>query len=264
MAALGALRQVPGTLRRNPVLFAPVLVLVVIQLPALALQRTDPLLSTVVSFLVSLVSLVVVPFVHAGLVGMVDEGLDGRTSLDTFRRSGREYYVSTIAATVLVVLLALALAILALLGTLLGFVVLLATGNDAGHLFLLGASLSLLAFVGFLAALFFVQFFAQAIVVDGCDAVGGLERSVSLVRAHLRSALGYSLFVGAGWGVVALVFVGTTLLLAPPVSAGLDAPFRMSQGRPDLLALVTLVGTLAGGVYATYSVAFYRALRDWS
>lgn len=262
MTALGALRRVPGVLRRNPVLFVPVLALVAIQLPALALQRSDPLLSTVVSFLVSVVSLVVVPFVHAGLVGMVDEALDGRTSLDTFRWSGRANYVSTLAATVLLVVVALGLGILAFLGTLLGFVVLLGTGNDAGHLFLLAVALSLLGFVGFLVVLFFVQFFAQAIVVDDRDAVGGLERSVELVREHLRSTLAYSLLVGAGWLVVGVVFASATVLLAPAGSVGFRAPLQFGSGLVALLGILALVATLAGGIYATYSVAFYRALRE--
>lgn len=264
MAALGALRQVPGALRRNPVLFVPVLALAVIQLPSLALQRSDPLLSTVVSFLVSLVSLAVAPFVLAGLVGMVDEALDGTTSLDAFREAGRENYVSTLAATALLVVVALGLGILVFLGTLFGFVVLLATGNDAGHLLLLATSLSLLGFVGFLGVLFFVQFFAQAIVVDDHDAVGGLERSVELVREHLRRTFAYSLVVGAGWLAVGLVFTSATVLLAPAGSVGFQPPLQLGSELFALLALVTLIVTLAGGVYATYSVAFYRTLYDRS
>lgn len=262
MAVLRALQVVPRTLRRNPVLFVPIVVVVAVQLPALALQRTNPLLSSFVASLVFLGSLAALPFVHAGLVAMVDEALDGRTSLATFRRAGRANYVSVLGATLLLVLVVLGLGVVVFLGAVAAFVILLALRADAALLFLVVVGLSSLAFVGFLVVLFFVQFYGQVIVLEDRGAVEGLQRSVALVRRHLPAALGYTLLVAVGTGVVGLLFSVASLLLTPSISTVIDLPLSAVGGGLVLLGVLTLVGTLAGGIFATYSVVFYRVLCD--
>lgn len=261
MASLRALGAVPGTLRRNPVLFAPVIVVVAVQLPALALQRTNPFVVSLVASLVSLGSLVAVPFVHAGLVAMVDEALDGRTSLATFREAGRAYYVSMLGAAVLLTAVGLGLGVLVFLGAVAAFVVVVfVLRGDAAALFLAVAGLTLLAASFYLAVLFFVQFYGPAVVLEGRGAVEGVERSVALVRANPASVLGYTLLVGLGAAFVGLLFGVASLLLTPSAASVLDLAPSAVGGVVALLSVVVLVGTLAGGVYATYSVAFYRAL----
>jgi len=42
MAVLSALRRTPGALQRNPVLFVPVLVIMLFQVPQVVLQSIDP------------------------------------------------------------------------------------------------------------------------------------------------------------------------------------------------------------------------------
>ena len=99
MVVLNALRRTPGALRRNPVLFVPILVISLFQVPQLALQAVNPLLSSIVSLGLSLVLLVVMPFFQGGLIAMADEALDGRTAVQTFIEAGKTNYVSILVAS---------------------------------------------------------------------------------------------------------------------------------------------------------------------
>jgi hypothetical protein len=98
MAVLSALRRTPGALQRNPILFVPVLVITLFQVPQLVLQSINPLLASVVSLEFSLIFILVKPFFQAGIIGMADEALDGRTSLESFLREGKVNYVSVLVA----------------------------------------------------------------------------------------------------------------------------------------------------------------------
>lgn len=89
MAVLNALRRTPSALARNPVLFVPILALALVQVPQLALQSINPLLSSVVSLAMSLVFIVVIPFFQGGTIAMADESLDGRTPSRRSSRQGR-------------------------------------------------------------------------------------------------------------------------------------------------------------------------------
>ena len=57
MAVLTALRESPSALARNPVLFVPVFVAMAVQLPVLLVQSVNPILASVASAVVSLLSI---------------------------------------------------------------------------------------------------------------------------------------------------------------------------------------------------------------
>jgi hypothetical protein len=262
MAVLKALRRTPDALRRSPVLFAPVLVILLFQVPQLVLQTIDPLLASVISLGLSLLFVFAMPFFQAGIVGMADEALDGRTSLDRFLHEGRSNYVSVLVAYLLLV------AVNFVIGFVVFFVAIfggIAFFGDVGG----GANLTVLGTVGVIAAVlvlvyllfvFFIQFYAQAIVIDGFGAVAGIKHSASVVRRHLASTLGYTLLVAALGGVAGLVFAVAGLLASPRSTTALPLPELSLAGTVGVAVLVVLLGTLFGGFFAVYSVAFYRTL----
>jgi len=189
MAVLNALRRTPSALRRNPVLLVPILALSLIQVPQLALQAVDPLLSSIVSLGMSLVFLVVMPFFHGGLIAMADEALDGRTALQTFVDDGKANYVSLLVAYLALMAVNFALGMVAFFVALFGGIFVLGGGG------LESASLAVLAAIGivvaivvllYLLVLFFLQFYGQAIVLEDMGAVDGLKHSASVVSPPPR------------------------------------------------------------------------------
>jgi len=232
MAVLNALRRTPSALRRNPVLLVPILALSLIQVPQLALQAVDPLLSSIVSLGMSLVFLVVMPFFHGGLIAMADEALDGRTALQTFVDDGKANYVSLLVAYLALMAVNFALGMVAFFVALFGGIFVLGGGG------LESASLAVLAAIGivvaivvllYLLVLFFLQFYGQAIVLEDMGAVDGLKHSASVVRHHLVSTLGYSVLVGILGGVFGGVFGLLSLLLSPQSATTLDSPSHHSR-----------------------------------
>jgi hypothetical protein len=261
MAVFDALRRTPDALRRNPVLFVPVLVVALFQLPQLVLQGWNPLLASLVSFGFSLVYLVAVPFFQGGLLGMADEALDGVTSLGSFLREGRANYVSMLVAYLLVLAVSIVLVIVGVLGAVFGGALLFVGGGQPGvaQLAVLGV-VGLVILLAYLTLVFFVQFYGQAIVLEDCGAIDGLRRSVGLVRRNLLSALGYSVLVGVLGGVVGL-FLGAVSLLSSPESAALLGLPQPSIAVVAAASLVVVIGAAAlGTLLAVYSVAFYRAI----
>ena len=263
MAVLNALRRTPNALRRNPVVLAPILVLSVLQVPQLALQAVNPLLSSVVSLGLSLVLLVVTPFFQGGLIGMADEALTGRTTLQTFVDDGRANYVSILVAYLALMAVYVALGVVVFFVALVGGIFVIGSGG------LGSASTAVLAVIGivlaavvllYLLALFFLQFYGQAIVLEDMGAVDGLRHSVSVVRQHIVSVLGYSILVGIFGGVFGSVFGVLSLLLSPQSAATLALP-ELSLPLVAVIGLLILVaGTLFGGFFAVYSVSFYRQI----
>jgi hypothetical protein len=268
MAVVQSLQAASTALRRNPVVAGTVLVLSLLQLPVQFASLAGPSVSTAVDAASSLAALVVAPFVFGGLLGMAAEALDGTTGLGTFVEAGKRHYTSMLGAYLLLigVLLVfwfvsgfLGIAAIAGIGILSG-----GPSGSSGPLFLAMFLVTTVVFlVGLFVPLFFVQFYGQAIILDGESAISGFKRSVGLVRRNLASVLGYSLFVlGTGLLFGLLGSVPSMLLSAQatqvPVSMSLPDP-----GLPATVAL-TVVGNvvfgLLGGLFLVFSVAFYRTL----
>lgn len=263
MVVLSALRSAIAGLARNPVLLVATAILALLQLPQLLAQLLGPLLASVVSLLFSLAFVVVVPFFQGGLLGMAEEALGGHTRLGTFLDAGRDHYWSMLAAYLI------------LLGALVAFwlvVVVLAVLVGAVLLGSAGASLSnpaVLAVVGLLVAVvvlvylgvvFFLQFYGQAIVVDGVGTIDGFRRSIRLVRGNLLPTLGYFLLSG----VVGVVFGGlaalATLAMTPAQSAVLPIPTLSPGGVAAVAILLVAATALFTAFFMTFSVAFYLGI----
>lgn len=249
-----------GALRRNPVLFVPVLAWTLVQVPELVVRGVSPSLASAFPRGRSALLVLVTPFVHAGLVGMADEALHGDTSLATFVREGKENYLSVLGGYLLVLVANSVLGIVAVVGGVFGALFLLADGGSAGYAVV--GVFAVLVVGAALAGLFLVQFYAHAIVIEGLDVVDGLERSVTLVRRNLLRTLAYSV-VGAVVGAVVWLGVAVpALLVARPTVFGSVVPRLSTAGTVAGVASILAVQTLAGGAFATYSVAFYRTLAD--
>ena len=269
MAVVQALQAGSSALRRNPSIVGVVLVISLLQLPTQFVQLAGPLASAVLGIGVSLLSILLGPFVLAGLLGMADEALNGETNVGTFVETGKRYYTSMLGAYLLVLGGSVVLGVVAFVAlSVFGIVVFAALGGasgvgSAGPL-LVGIALTVVAgiFLTFVP-LFFVQFYGQAIVLDGRGAIGGLKRSVGLVRRNLRSVFGYSVLV-FGVGIVFGLFSGIPSMLLSVQTAQPSLPPGAPEIPLSILAGIIVVGTvlmgLVGSLFLTVSVAFYRTL----
>lgn len=268
-----ALRAATGALRRNPIIIGVMLVFSLLQVPTQFAQLAGPVTSAILSIGVGLLIILLLPFIFAGLVGMADEALDGKTSFNTFMETGKRYYTSMLGAYLLVLGVSLILGIVAVIGfAVLGIAVFAAIGGASG------AGLSGPAFAGialtvivglflFFIPLFFIQFYGQAIVLDGEGAIGGFKRSATLVRRNLLSVFGYSAFVFG----VSLVFGFLTSIPSTLLSVQTAQP-SPAPGFPEIplsiIAGLIIVGMillgLIGSLFLTFSVAFYRSLDSTS
>lgn len=262
MAVVSALRRTPGALARNPVVFLPMVVLVALQFPQLIAQTVDPILASVVSLGLTALYIFVVPFVQGGLIAMADEALESETSLDTFLDAGRANYVSLLVVYFGLVAVNAVLGFLAVFaGVFLAIGFIVSAGDGVGLAVSVVAGLVLaLAVLAYLLVGFFVQFYAQAVVLDGFSASDGLKQSVRVVRGNLASTFGYSLVIL----VVSLVLGGGVALVSyvsTPPTGGPASPELTLTSALLLGGVLTVFGTLLGGAFAVYSVAFYRELR---
>ena len=265
MAVLNALRRTPNGLIQNPILFVPVLVVMLFQVPQLVLQSVNPVLSSILSLVASLLFLIIMPFFQGGLIGMADEALNGHTSLRTFVDDGKSNYVSILVAYLALMAINFVLGMIGFFVAITGGVFFLGGGGGGS------ASTAVFAVIGVVIALvvllyllliFFVQFYGQAIVLEDDGAVDGFKRSVSVVRHHIVSTLGYTILGGIFGGLAGLVFGAASILMSPQ-----SAPmFNLPAPSLPLVAAVGIIvlvgGTIFGGFFALFSVSFYRTIAD--
>lgn len=260
---LDSLRQAPRALRENPILFVPVMVVMALQLPQLVLRSTNPILSSIVSFGVLLVILVMMPFFQGGLIGMADEALDGRTTIQTFVAEGKSNYMSILVAYLALMAINFALGIVVFFIAIFGGTILLQEGGlqTANTAVLAGGSIVVaLIFLVYLLFIFFVQFYGQAIVLEEKGVIDGIKRSASVVRHHLVSTLGYSLIGAVVGGVAGSIFATTSILLSPQSTPMLVLPEPTLSMVIGLGVITVVCGVLVGSFFAVYSVSFYRAI----
>jgi hypothetical protein len=233
------------------------------QIPQLALQSINPLLSSIVSFGLSLVFIAVIPFFQGGLIGMADEALDGRTALQTFINDGKANYVSILVAYLALMAVNFVLGMIAFFGAIFGGVFVFESGG------LQSANVAVLAVIGVIVALvllvyllliFFVQFYGQAIVLEDLGVVNGIKRSISVVRHHLVSTLGYSLIGVIIGGLAGLVFGAASIIMSPQSTTMFSLPEPTLPIVVGMSLVVIAGGILFGGFFAVYSVAFYRLI----
>ena len=264
-----ALQAGSSALRRNPSIVAIMLVISLLQLPTQFAQLAGPLVSAVFSLGVSLLFILLVPFIFAGMIGMADEALDGKTSLSTFVETGKQYYLSMMGAYLLVLGGSIMFGLVVFIAlTVFGITVFAAVGGASGAsvsgAVLGGIALVVIAglFLSFIP-LFFIQFYGQAIVLDGESAIGGFKRSVSLVRRNLLSVFGYSMLV-FGVGIIFGLFSSIPSTLLSVQTAQPSPTLGFPEIPLSIIAGLIIVGTvlmgLVGSLFLTFSVAFYRSL----
>lgn len=263
MAVLSSLRRTPSAPLTNPVLFVPVLIVMLFQVPQLALQSVNPFLSSIVSLGLSLVFIAVIPFFQGGLIGMADEALHGRTTLQRFIDDGKSNYVSILVGYLALMAINLVLGMIAFFVAIFGGVVLFQGGglqSANSTLIVVIGGIVAVALLSYLLLVFFVQFYGQAIVLEELGVVDGFKRSVSVVRHHLVSTLGYSLIGAVVGGVVGMVFGAASIIISPQSTTAFNLPEPSLPIIAGMALAVIVGGTLFGGFFAVYTVSFYRAI----
>ncbi|WP_380681289.1 hypothetical protein [Salinigranum sp. GCM10025319] len=282
MAVLQALQTAGDAVRRNPVLLVAAAAFGLLQLPGLVAQSIDPLVGAVVSLGFSGIAIFVTPFFLGGILGMANEAIDGRTSLDAFVDEGKSNYVSLLVVYFVLVAINFVLGIVGFFAAIVGGALWFSGGGGQSNLVPLAivAAVAGVALLGYLLVVFVTQFFGHAVVVDDCEAVESLKRSAWCVRHNLLAVVGYTLLVGIGGGVFGLV-AGLFSVLTTPSAAGtmggngvgstpaatplpVDLPSVGLPGTVVLVLLLLLVTGLFGGFFAAYSTAFYRQIRPAS
>ncbi|MFW6000178.1 MAG: hypothetical protein ACOCPY_01840 [Halorubrum sp.] len=276
MPALRSIRPAVRAVARNPVLVGVSALFALAQLPDLLVGPTaDPELSAAVSALTFGILVLVAPFFQGGLLAMADEALDARTRLATLVTAGRDHYLPLLVAYFALLGVSLAFGFLAFFGVLLGL-----AGNllsePAGFVAVPAENVTLVAviaiiavglFGAYLLVTFFLQFYAHAIVVDDAELVAAFRRSFRVVRSNLVVTFVYTVFLTAGGAAFGLFVAAASLTLAAPTAIG-DAPTWVPAVEIGTLAGVGVgVGAVAvtgvlGALWATYSVAVYRALTE--
>ena len=180
MGVLQALQRTPGALKRAPGLVVPQLLVFVLLLPQLLLQSAYPLVSALYSLGSSAVLLLGMPFIQGGMFGMADEALTTRSSLSRFLSDGKSNYLQLLIAYVLLLVVN---GVIGALGVAAGFGAFLT--HDAVRMVFVG--LVAVAVLVYLFVAFFVQFYGQAIVINGASAIASSNGVIALsVRTSWR------------------------------------------------------------------------------
>ena len=263
MAAIRSLKPAIGSLVRNPIIIVVAAVIGLLQLPQVLVPSTSPLLATAVSVGVSGLLLFVLPFYQGGIIGMADDARTGTTSIGTLIAAGKSNYVSLLLSSVVVVAIAIAFGVVVAIGAVVGGVGIVASGGQPSPAILAVVGLiGLLVLGGYLGVMVCIQFYAHEIVLNDAAVADGFTDSVSLVRENLLSAIGYSLLLFVGGGVIGGLSGAASILLSPqpPLQSmlpELSLPATVGVGLVSILATALL-----GAFYATYSVTFYRDIAD--
>ena len=262
MAVLKALKRTPGAFWRNPVIVLPMVALMLLQAPTFATEFLDPFVAVVLSIGASVMFVFLLPLFQGGIIGMADEAIDGSTSLGTFMTAGKSNYVSIFGAYLLLIgvnaVFGIAVFVAIFFG--IGAAYFGGNGNGGGASLVIVAVIGLIAVFGYLLFNFFVQFYSQAIVLDGHGAIGGLKRSIGVVRQNILGTFGYSL-IAAGIGIGVGSVVGVLSVFASPTS--MDTVITETPPLTWLIGIGILGGVLTvvlGAFLAIYSVAFYRTI----
>ncbi|WP_435156059.1 hypothetical protein [Haladaptatus sp. DFWS20] len=130
MAVVNALRTAGRTVLRNPIILLATALLGVVQLPQLLAQSINSVLVGLFSLVLSLLLLFVTPFFQAGLIGMANEAIDGRTRFGTLVSEGKDHYVPVFGVYLLIMAVSIAVGIGVAVAAFAGIGTVLATGGE--------------------------------------------------------------------------------------------------------------------------------------
>ncbi|MDS0258643.1 hypothetical protein NDI56_04355 [Haloarcula sp. S1CR25-12] len=269
MATIRSLTESFGVLKRNPVVFAVGLLYAVIVLPQTAMSLMGiPL----VPRLFQIVTFFITPFVLAGLLGMTYEGRVRATGFGTFTKIGKKKYVSVLAGNLINFVIT----------AVFGFVTFIVVVFTIGLTFSAAQSESVLSSIGivfvavlaglglvYLLVMFFLQFYAPAIVTDNVGVIEGYRRSVGLVKRNIVQTLGFgvlNLLLGLLLLLPAIALVVVTIFGAGALGAGATAGAG-STGASGIsgstggtgLSLVLIAGIIGYSFITTVLMTPFRA-----
>ena len=278
MGAISSLSTGFDALRRNPVLFVATFVTALLGSLSYVGQALGPIASTLFGLVSFLVTIVVTPFLTAGILGMAEEALGGHTSLGTLVDEGKANYLSMLGAYLLFIAVIFAVSIafgimfviVAVAG---GFALGMGgAGGAAGAIGGLGLGLGIIALVfafllGIFLLVYFLQFYDVAVVVSDEGAVGSLRRSASFVRNNMLSALGFmAVYVLVSVvGAIPIVWLSLQTTDFTPATATATTQLMAGPSFVELLpvTLATLVlSTLTSAFLYAYKVALYVDLAE--
>lgn len=259
MGAILAGRQAIGAVVRNPILIVAVSLIAILQAPQLLAQSIASSTAAVASLAISLLFFLFFPFYFGGIIGMGNEAIEGQTNFRTFVSAGKTNYFSIFGAYLLAIVgVILYVIALGIIGGIAGAAILFTTGNASGTALLGIIGFAVVAFLLYLLPIFFLQFFAQAIVLDDMGAVSGFKRSIGVVRGHKLSTLGYTLIVTLIGGLFG-AFGGIFAVLQNPAT-GSGLPTLSLTGSIIAVAIFVVLAGIIGAFSSTYSVAFYKQI----
>jgi len=139
---------------------------------------------------------------------MANEAADSsRTSLGSFVRYGKQYYLSIFGAFLLILAMMTALGIVALLLAVVVFLSYSATGQSLAVL-VIGGVAGLVVVGLYVTVSVFLQFHGHAIVIEDMGAVDGIKRSAEVVTENIRAVVGFFVVTLSGSLVVGGLYVG--------------------------------------------------------
>lgn len=260
MVVVSAFRDGLTVLRTNPIL----LVAGFLVGAGSRLQYVGHLVeSPLVSAGTSLAWLIVFPFVLGGFIGTARTAIEGTdASLTRFFTMARTYYVRLLLATVVFVLLVLGTAVgLGVIGFVVGIGSMGIAAVSEMAAFATGVFSLLIWLVSILVVITFVQFYDAAIVIEDESVTDAFRRSIGLVRANLKSVVGFSL----AWIVLLNVFfIPEYLLQLTMTDAGPADVLPIDLEVPIGVLLPAGIVLSAVGfayIYAVYT-AYYMRLID--
>ena len=224
--------------------------------------------------------MILTPFFFGGLIAMANESIGGHTSVGTLIAAGKANYVPILVVYLGLLAFYFVLGLVSVLVFAVGgaFVFSFGGGSGGGGIgasptaLVVVAVVSLLGLLVYLGSVFFLQFFAHAIVLDGVGAVDGIKRSIRAVRQNLSTVFGYNLITGSLGVLFGLLGGAISILSSPSFAAPPGAMAPTSQltgslptigtaGVVGLTLVVVVLSALVGGVFSVYSTAVYRSIR---
>lgn len=285
MGATSALFTAGNALRRNPIILAGIVPLMIVSALRNSAYFAEVLpYSPFGSYVVlTIVWILIVPFFDSGIYGMAQEALDGPTRLETFLDEARDNYVRllfgsflkiaiSVAAAIIgsIVLLVLLFVVFLFVGVALGRPTLqvgLGGGGAVGIFLLLPLILLLFSYLATLPVIFFIQFYGAAIVVSDTPVFEGFRKSVGLVRNALVSTLGYSLLYVVIGLLDTVPFWYYTVAHGNPAGQN-SVPMSVSAVSlteilsGPLMLLMVVVSIVVSAFLRTYRISYYVTLNE--
>jgi hypothetical protein len=259
MAAIRSLQPAIGSLVRNPIIVIVAAMYSLLQLPQLLVPTTQPLLSIVVSLVMTGMLILFLPFYQGGIIGMADDARTGTTTLGMLIETGKSNYVSLLLAYFVILAIAIVLGIVVAIAAIGGGIgVIAGNGQPSPAVLAVLAIVGLLIAVAYFAVVIAIQFYAHEIVLNNAGVAEGFTRSVGLVRENVLSVLGYSLLMFVGGGIIGALGAGASFLVSPQPPLESMLPELSLPVIVGAAIVSVLASALLGAFYATYSVTFYR------